>query len=809
MGVITVARSNATRLPAGQLEEGVSMSANFHLAPPPKTVDGLMAVPIDIESIEAVFTFDGAAETVSADATITYTVGPTAGNPIFDLRQDITQAWLDGVLFSVAQLAHHNFGVGGFTDLRVIEAVQAAGSVHTLRVQYNLSLPNSQLGGSYLPALEWSAGPKLRFVFGLSDLNRARYAEAWLPANLVFDQFSINLEIQIINTMAAHSVITNGAVTSLGLNHWQISFPARFSAVSPLLEVRASDTLAQQTDTVLLPVSGKTVTIETWRLTSSVVNLTAQINNIKTLLADNENDYGAYLHDERFVTFFNGTGGMEYEGGTTTATGALPHETFHSWFARGIKPASQADGWWDEGFTSFHDDGAADAVPFDFSDPPALLCSRDPWQRHTPPNSYTDGSTFWKGMASLLGVSTLNALMGDLYETYKGNPVSTQMIEEFLLCKSGNAQVVDCFHRFVYGLADTPPAPDLWIRDDPAHGGADQWGGAFWDSPDLWIRNADDGGAIHQPPEYGQDNWFYARVRNKAGAGGADHFVVTFHSRGFAGTQFVYPADFLPCIAAKAEFVLAPDNTRIVKARWPRTFVPPAGSHTCLLASVITRGDHPTANRRIWEHNNLAQKNLTVVDLLPNTFMILPIVIANWRRELDPRFDLEVWLPREDRGINVSLIHRSKEFFRLTKTDVKQFKPEFTKSALAPQQTRLECGGYIPDLPNIDKGRIMTSDTPELALGRFPDSWEAGFPKGGRARMPVEVSPFTQKVVGLKVAIPAQAKIGQSLKLHFVQRHLTTQQIVGGVAVQVNVGARTSKSDWVSERALTQPLGRS
>ena len=120
------------------------MSTNFHLASPPKTVDGLVSVPIDIESIDAVFTFDGAAQTASADATITYTVGPTAGNPIFDLRQNITAAWVDGVVFPVAQLAHHNFGVGTFTDLRVIESVQTAGSVHTLRVQYGLALPDAQ-----------------------------------------------------------------------------------------------------------------------------------------------------------------------------------------------------------------------------------------------------------------------------------------------------------------------------------------------------------------------------------------------------------------------------------------------------------------------------------------------------------------------------------------------------------------------------------------------------------------------------------------------------------------------------------------
>lgn len=766
------------------------MSTNFHLAPPSKTVDGLLAVPIDIESIEAVFTFDGNIQTASADATIIYTVGPTMGNPIFDLRQDIAQAWLDGVLFPVAQLAHHNFGIGSFTDLRVLEAVQAAGSVHTLRVQYSLGIPNSQLGGSYLPALEWSAGPKLKFVFGLSDLNRARYAEAWLPANLIYDQFNIDLEIQIINTMAAHSVITNGSITNLGLNHWQIGFPDRFTALSPMLEVRASDTLIQQTDTVLLPVSGKTVTIEAWKLTSSAVNLATEINNIKTLLIVNENDYGAYLHDNRFVAFFNAMGGMEYEGGTTTSTEALSHETFHSWYARGIKPASQADSWWDEGFTLFHDDGANDAIPFDFSNPPILLCSRDPWQRNTPSNSYSDGANFWKGVSALRGVGNFNSLMGDLYETCRGQPISSQTIEEFLLSKNGNAQIVDAFHRFVYGLADPSPPPDLWIQDDPAHGGADQWGGTFWDSPNLWIRNSDDGGTDHQSPEYGQDNWFHARVRNKAGTGEAEHFVVTFHSKGFAGTKFLYPADFLPCVAAKAEFDLAPGNTRIVKALWPRELVPPAGSHTCLLASVITRGDHPIVSRHVWEHNSLAQKNLSIVDLQPNSFMILPIVIANWRQEVSPRFSLEIWKPDTAADLRISLIHPSKDFFRLAKRQVKRFKPRLNAAVALPQQTRLECGSYLPGSLNRDKGRIMTSDMPDLLSRRFLNSWEASFADGVKTRMVVELPPFTQTVIGLNITVPARAKIGQSAKVHFVQRNVASRQIVGGVAVQVNMIGR-------------------
>lgn len=772
------------------------MSTNFHLAPPSKTVDGLLSVPIDIESINAVFTFNGAAQTAVADATITYTVGPTAGNPIFDLRQNITAAWVDGVVFPVAQLAHHDFGIGTFTNLRVIEAVQAAGSVHTLRVQYNLALPDSQLGGSYPPALDWLAGPKLRFVFGLSDLNKARYAEAWLPANLIFDQYSINLEIQITGTMAAHSLITNGAITNIGANHWSIAFPSRFTALSPMLEIRSSDTLIQQTDSVVLPVSGNTVTIEAWKPSTSAVNLTTEINNIKTFLADNENDYGAYVHGNRFVAFFNGSGGMEYEGGTTTSTSALLHETFHSWYARGIKPASQADGWWDEGFTKFHDDGANDAIPLDFTDPPILLCSRDPWQRSTPGNSYTDGNNFWKGIASMIGVGTFNNLMRDLYVANKGNPVLTQMIEEFLLCKSGNESIVDAFHRFVYGFANPSPAPDLWLRDDVGDPGADQWGGTFWDSPDLWIRNNDDGVAAHQSPEFGQDNWFHARVRNKAGAGNAQHFVVTFHSKGFAGTQFEYPGDFLPCIAAKADFDLAAGATRIVKAKWPRTLIPPKDTHTCLLASVITRSDHPIAGRHVWEHNNLAQKNLIVVDLAPNEmYLVLPIVIRNWKLRFDPRFELEVWKPKSAEGLTVSLIHRSKEFFKASKSEVKRFKPEFTGTNSKQKIVRLECGSEVPTSNTGDGSGRLSSATPELLLRRFPDSWEAAFENAERAKLAVNIPPFTQSVVGLKLEVSEKFKPKRPVKLHFVQRNVKTKQIVGGVAVQLSRGGNNAGED--------------
>ncbi|MBO9564467.1 MAG: hypothetical protein J7621_16905 [Niastella sp.] len=765
------------------------MATNFHIAPPAKTVDGLPAVPIDIQHLSATIIFDGSTSTTSVDATIEYTVGPTAGNPFFDLRQTISQAWLDGAVFAPAQIALHDFGGGANTGLRIIESVQAAGSVHTLRVVYNLALPQSQLTGGYPPVIEWQPGPKLRFVFGLSDLNAGRYLEAWLPANLIFDQFTIQLTVQITNTLAAHAVITNAQVTNLGSNHWSLTFPARFTALSPMLEIRASDTLQLQTDTVALPVSGTVVTIEAWKPSGSATNLTTEINNIKSFLQDNENNYGAYVHGNRFVAFFNGVGGMEYEGGTTTSSGALLHETFHSWFARGVKPAGQADGWWDEAYTSFHDDGADDALPFDFTDPPILLCTRDPFQRRTPNNSYSDGNRFWQGMASLLGTSALNNSLREFYKYYKGNPASTAMLEEFLLTQHNNDQLVDAFHRFVYNLPNPSPAPDLWIKDNAPDPGGNFTDGAFWDSPDLWIRNQDDGLTTHQAPEYGQDNWFYARVRNKAATGTARHFVVTFNAKSFAGTEFVYPGDFLPCIAAKAEFDLGPGETRIVKARWPRSKVPPAGTHSCLLASVISRNDHPASGLHAWEHNNLAQKNLTIVNLQPDMFIIIPFVLINVLLGQEDRHELEIWRDSRVTDYPVSIVHPSKDFFshhkgvKLVPLSIENN----THNHLHADDAQLECGAHLQDKGTAYKTKMLTSDNPELIRKRYPYALQAIMPKGKKATLTISLPVHNQTVAGLKVDVPPNAKKGEVFKTHIVQRHIKTKKITGGIAVEIHV----------------------
>jgi hypothetical protein len=743
------------------------MATNFDLAPPGKTVDGLGAVPMDIQRIAATLIFDGATSSGTGDATIDFLLGPAGGCPIFDLRQTITGVWLDGAPLTVADVALHDFGGGAGAELRVVNSALAAHSSHTLRVAYTLGTPQASTAGSYQPAMAWSAGPRLAFNFGFTDLGPGRYLEAWIPANLIFDQFDLTIDLQVVNTTIAHTPITNGAATVVGPNQWSIVFPARFTALSPLLEVRAADMVTSQTGSVTLPGSGVTVMIEAWKLTASATDLTARITDIAGFLTANETSVGTYVHGGRFVAFLN-VGGMEYEGGTTSSIGALRHETFHSWWGRAIKPASQADGWWDEAWTVYNDNGASASTPFNFASPPVELSPRNPWTRLTPGASYSSGERVFQGAAGLMGAPGLRSHMNAFYASRLARPATTPDLEAFLVARSGQPILVDGFHRFVYGFADPGPAPDLWIKDDPGHAGSDAWAGTFWNSPDLWIRNADDGGTTHQPPEFGQDNWFHARVRNRSTSGSARHFVVAFNALPWAGTEFVYPADFLPATAAVAEFELGPFETRVVKARWPAALVPPAGTHVCWLAAALSRGDHPGTGLHVWEHNNLAQKNLTVVDVIPGRWWMLTFVLdrlMSWRKR---HVTLVLRRPPRWPDLETLIVHGADIFEGRARPagDLLGVKPWRDRAV-----TRLDCGAALGAEPAASDELLHGVGVP--------------FPRGRAARVPVTLSGRGPLVIGLAVRVPARARPGELLAFDLLHVDDRRKRVTGGLAVQL------------------------
>jgi subtilisin family serine protease len=186
-------------------------------------------------------------------------------------------------------------------------------------------------------------------------------------------------------------------------------------------------------------------------------------------------------------------------------------------------------------------------------------------------------------------------------------------------------------------------------------------------SPDVWVRNldpaVDDPAHIteHQEPIRGQDNWIHLNVRNRGTLDSQDVYVRIFITR-WAGTQYVYPDDFIPTNPPGTSPTppLAPGTYLIdeihissipagstvnVHTVWPANLIPPASvtingityswADACLLVDVSPHdGPTPTGNNT-WDNNNLCQKNVFPVDPGDSDNLAIAFVVGHYTKAAD------------------------------------------------------------------------------------------------------------------------------------------------------------------------------
>lgn len=195
---------------------------------------------------------------------------------------------------------------------------------------------------------------------------------------------------------------------------------------------------------------------------------------------------------------------------------------------------------------------------------------------------------------------------------------------------------------------DYPHTRDVYVRDNMADTGAGPASSPHWQGVDIWVRNVNDGVApasyaanantVHQPPVFGQTNWLNVRYKNR-GTANSFPFYLRAYLVHYPGAEFTYPASFIPSVRPNGVLPnpLTPGTYLIgeqlvnpvaagadgfVTFEWPQDLVPPetvsvAGVevrwHPCLLVEVSPHdGFAPTGNH-VWENNNLAQKNISIV----------------------------------------------------------------------------------------------------------------------------------------------------------------------------------------------------
>ncbi|WP_394826396.1 hypothetical protein [Pendulispora albinea] len=429
-------------------------------APPVVDVDGLRAVPIDIRRLDATVVLDAKTRTAAVEVTLQFRMGATSGYPIFDLRQDIGEAFLNGTRLDPAKLGQHDFGGGAGASLRVIEKRLPACSRNELTLVYALNKPSA----ANSKAIGWAAdSSRVTWDFWLSDLYAGRYLEQWFPANLIYDKFAFDLDLKLENSELPHSVVTNGEALKVGDAHWLIAYPKRFTAISPMLVLTPNDAVSTY-DTTLELASGRSLELALVKENGITADLPALAAQIKGWVDEFTASTGEYAHGDRLTVYVwnNSSRSMEYDGATTSNLRSLEHELFHSWYARGVKPAGQNDGWIDEAWTVYNTDGvvAFEVKALDPQAPPVLLASANPWNRITAGASYGAGQKLFAGLAAEMGLDPLRRAMKRFYGRHALDVITTQELERFLYCTSRNEAVPAAFHRFVYGRSDAAPAPD-------------------------------------------------------------------------------------------------------------------------------------------------------------------------------------------------------------------------------------------------------------------------------------------------------------------------------------------------------------
>ena len=199
------------------------------------------------------------------------------------------------------------------------------------------------------------------------------------------------------------------------------------------------------------------------------------------------------------------------------------------------------------------------------------------------------------------------------------------------------------------------PTLDLYVKDSPDDDGTEPNTVTehMWTSQDIWVRNSNDNGLTHQNPEYrtnGNPNYINVRVINKSctASTGSETLTVNWAK---ANTALAWPQNWdgslqnslgfnlgdelssvsIPTIPAGGEAIVKipwvvpnPDNYSDNDNPW----------HFCLLSRINATDDPLTSpmtsnpNDMVRNNNNLAWKNLTVVDLVADRTSAI-VMIAN------------------------------------------------------------------------------------------------------------------------------------------------------------------------------------
>lgn len=372
-----------------------------------------------------------------------------------------------------------------------------------------------------------------------------------------------------------------------------------------------------------------------------------------------------------------------------------------------------------------------------------------------------------------------------------------------------------------YGRIDVARAldyADVMIKDWPGDVGTEpSTASVFWEFSDIVIRNVDDNVFAPADPaksgqvKRGQTNYLYVRVTNN-GPEEARNVVVDARITPYVGVEFIYPADWKTI-----------DTTHVCPAPVTATFntIPAGGSviakftvspaqvedlwgwghtmpwHPCLLAQVTADNDYAFASADtaggsiVVRRNNLAQRNLTVVDVAAGASLTFPFLVGHLE---DMEHFVEIVIDRrvlqKDVQVLLALDDDARAFPRV------ELKPLNWRSdsVVFLDRTRLELAvGSCHSVLTLEKGSRL--DYPQsVAMVKEVKGGEIILRDGKRfvdikeptVTVSLEKYPHQLHPFSLQASIPSHAEKGEQYMIKVFQRN-QQGSVVGGATVVYRV----------------------
>ena len=176
----------------------------------------------------------------------------------------------------------------------------------------------------------------------------------------------------------------------------------------------------------------------------------------------------------------------------------------------------------------------------------------------------------------------------------------------------------------------TGTAPDTGNEPD-----ANMVGLSMWRSKAIWNRTTVGSTGGHQNPEYGQPNEINVNVKNRGAATAFNTTVEVYWAH--AATGLSWPADWnLLGTDTIGSLAVGADIAATVK------WTPPSTGHYCLIARLVNPQDPMTnpetsnINYNTRYNNNIAWRNMNVVDLLANLTQEINFIARSITKDSNP-----------------------------------------------------------------------------------------------------------------------------------------------------------------------------